>query len=1363
MATTVGEIAVDIRAKFDKLQADMEEAKTAVKSGAGEIQAITKMVGGYVAAIGLSNLTGMIDSTISAAANLKHLSEQTGATVEGLSALRGVAKLSGTDIDTVGGAMNKLSKSMVGANEDSKGAASALKALGINFNDFAKLTPDQQMLAVAKAMDGFKDGAGKSAAAMMLFGKSGAELLPFLHDLADKGELVGKVSADQAEAADKYEKQMMKLKGTIEGYIRSSLIPLLDYVDKLGPLLKAAGEIAVAYFAVFIAGPGIMTAATAALGAFQGAMVTLKLAQMEGVGLMGVLKLGISDLSSGLLEGVKSFGYFKAGAAAAMGIFALWELGKWAYDNFEIVRVVCAQLVGALQASFEYLKYGVQVMGIAIRDGFLGAVEGIGSIYAKVIDGISSGLAMLGADEASQKIKGYGDALRAATASGHNFTEEHAALKSQLDKNLTAAQANTDAMIAAAKAHGKAADGAKEQKQELTPLALAANDVANASAGMSKALTGELAKATAQLAAVRDNMDANLHAKQAEVAAKIEEDAKLSQLDEAEKQRLIAKAAAVDKVQNSVRLMTAAMNNHVEAEKAEASAQGWLTLGVANAGAYADAIIKLTTGQLANLSVTDQQKYMMDALAASVGKANEALAQQAVTMNNATAKTALSTLEFIKNGDAQTYTEGAAKRLELANSYATESFKKNAIAAADASDAIKALHDAVADMDAMTRQNEKDAAGLIGNATERSQRLLAIEVDEKQKRLDTQRGYFKTLDELSEEDLMKRTGLTKQGLADLEAAADKSQDTLNEHARLAQAKIDQVTWQPVIDSLEQGFLHGFKSIAASFKTLIVDMMYKAFAQPFVMQIIGSVAGSVGLSGMANAANAAAGGASTGSSILSQLSAGKSLLEIANGGFAALQAGIANTVQAGMYATGMSGNILTNSAFAEGAGTVGAGAAGLLGGHVVGNMISGQYGIGDHGQAVVNTGAAVGAVIGSIVPVLGTALGALIGGALGGLANRAFGHGPTEVKETGIEGTIGGGSFSGDVYANKHQDGGWFTSDKNWTDQTALSSDVQSAMNNGASAVLASVKNLAAALNLPVDQISGMTTRIKVKLTGVAADDEKAIGDALLQYQNTIVATYQNTVGPLQKAGESLYDTIQRLAVLQTVSAALNQFGGIFSTIASSSVDARESMISLAGGIDALMGKAQEFVKDYYSQGEQTGMAAKAIADQLAAVGINTGGITSKEDFRALVESMNVNTDQGRAQLNALLNIAPQFAQVSDFMKAQGLSLADVAKLAPAVAPLAPLFGAQTTAAAQQAAATVAATNTVASAVTAGTAAQVAATNAAAATIAASVTQAVNTAAATANAAAASANAAVAALSAKLDAIDSTNRLNAAQP
>jgi hypothetical protein len=179
--------------------------------------AITALGGAF----GVTFFAGAISGAIDAKAKLYDLSLQTGISVEALGGLSKVARLSGTDMEAVASASNKLSKALVTTNEDSVGAAQGIKALGLNFAQFKSLNADQQLLAVAKAMEGFADGTDKSATAMLLFGKSGATLLPFLKELAERGVMATTQTLASAKAAKEFKDNIELLKGAGEGWATS--------------------------------------------------------------------------------------------------------------------------------------------------------------------------------------------------------------------------------------------------------------------------------------------------------------------------------------------------------------------------------------------------------------------------------------------------------------------------------------------------------------------------------------------------------------------------------------------------------------------------------------------------------------------------------------------------------------------------------------------------------------------------------------------------------------------------------------------------------------------------------------------------------------------------------------------------------------------------------------------------------------------------------------------------------------------------------------------------------------------------------------------------------------------------------------
>jgi hypothetical protein len=224
VASTLG----GVQGRFDSLSKGVEGFGINANSVMGTLKGLA------TAAIGLGSIgafVGMIKGSIDATAALYDLSLQTGASVESLSAFSEVAKLSDTSVESVASAMNKLSKNMAVASEDSKGTAAAVKALGIDFDTFDKMNPEDRMLAVAKAMGKFADGSGKTAAAMALFGKEGAKLLPFLNDLAVAGDFQAKQTTAQAKAADDFGDNLTRLRVSGEAWkkeLSNGMVPALN-------------------------------------------------------------------------------------------------------------------------------------------------------------------------------------------------------------------------------------------------------------------------------------------------------------------------------------------------------------------------------------------------------------------------------------------------------------------------------------------------------------------------------------------------------------------------------------------------------------------------------------------------------------------------------------------------------------------------------------------------------------------------------------------------------------------------------------------------------------------------------------------------------------------------------------------------------------------------------------------------------------------------------------------------------------------------------------------------------------------------------------------------------------------------------
>jgi hypothetical protein len=216
MAIEIGTLVVEMSANVARLSQDMDKvrgtvdrAMDGVKRSAELATTALGLIGVGVSVAGLGNI---VKGAIDVMAALDDMAAKTGSSVENLSALAEVAKIGGHEIGLVESGMVRLTKALAGGDDEAKAAGHALEMLGLKAEDLRRMDTGQAMLEVAKALDRFADSGGKTALVMDLLGKNGAALLPFLQDLAEKGELHARVTKQEAAEAEKLQKQINELK-----------------------------------------------------------------------------------------------------------------------------------------------------------------------------------------------------------------------------------------------------------------------------------------------------------------------------------------------------------------------------------------------------------------------------------------------------------------------------------------------------------------------------------------------------------------------------------------------------------------------------------------------------------------------------------------------------------------------------------------------------------------------------------------------------------------------------------------------------------------------------------------------------------------------------------------------------------------------------------------------------------------------------------------------------------------------------------------------------------------------------------------------------------------------------------------------
>jgi hypothetical protein len=506
------------------------------------------------------------------------------------------------------------------------------------------------------------------------------------------------------------------------------------------------------------------------------------------------------------------------------------------------------------------------------------------------------------------------------------------------------------------------------------------------------------------------------------------------------------------------------------------------------------------------------------------------------------------------------------------------------------------------------------------------------------------------------EELAKTYGLAKSAVEDLEIAELEAQlaqratlglqlDQIESLEQLIDAKkrnavavgaMEQVDaakkaaeeWKRASDSIEDSLtdalLRGFESgsgFGKNFVETMKNMFNTLVLRPVISAIVNPVAGTVaGMMGNAGGAIGSAGSSAAGSAISSGL--------------------------------GLSGTL----------GAIGAGSL-----QTAGAFLTGQIGFGSTlsaGAAAIGTGSMAGITAGlsSVVGVLGPI-------ALGiGVAVKAFGRGPKEYTgDQTLNGSLGAGGFSGTIDAEWIKKGGWLRSDKEGFDKKTVGAEVSASLTSAYDAIKASSADFADVLGLNAASIASRSQAIKIALGKDDAANQAAIAEFFVGVANTVAAELLPEIGKFQVQGEQASATLQRLAVnFSAVDQILMVMGSTslaaFGAVGKDSIEARERLVALAGGIEALAEKTTFFNDNFLSQAERVANAQGPLNEKLASLGF--AGITTSEQFKeaaqGLVKSGALANEAGAKIYAELLALGPQYKLVSDYLKEASDTAAEAA-------------------------------------------------------------------------------------------------------
>lgn len=475
-------------------------------------------------------------------------------------------------------------------------------------------------------------------------------------------------------------------------------------------------------------------------------------------------------------------------------------------------------------------------------------------------------------------------------------------------------------------------------------------------------------------------------------------------------------------------------------------------------------------------------------------------------------------------------------------------------------------------------------------------------------------------------------------------------------------------WGDVEQTARMAFVqfaaHGktaIESIGETLKVALIDVLYQLTVRKWMINIGASI--GLGGSGMAMAGDLGGGGAM---SALNIASLGTNALSLLKGGFGFNQAAggllsmVGGNSAVGAFGAGMSGGAIPGvSSAATMMGSTFASVAGpaiaIAAVDQITRMLAGDKLIGGGVGKVLN-----------FVPVLGP------------LLNGLFGRGPMKQQGTLLSGEIGAEGFeSGYLQTRFKAKGGLFRSDKidfarvdamtgeTWTDNKKLQGfaddlaetarEVFGLINDTTKQTSASLRQIGQDLGISTEGIDKFGYSINLLSEKGKMLTEEQIGQEIEKITDGLARSLIPQVDELAKRGETALQTVSRLGAEFTglIDAAALVLGKSAADarafLSGSTYQGRAGFVEAAGGLDAFNQKVAFFADNFLTQAERLAPVQAKVTDELKRLGLSSD--LTRDQFRGLVQSFGQVNGISEETLQALLTLAPAFAQVRTETKA----------------------------------------------------------------------------------------------------------------
>jgi len=329
---TIGKVSAVFTASTSGLKAGVQDASASFKKLTNDVASVRGSMRSLVAIQG-AQLFGQITSAIGSAASAFYgmakgeaeaidktskLSRRLGMTYGELAGLGLAGDLAGVSMETIGKAATKADVAFVKAAEGSSLAQKALAGVGLSVDELQGKSPAERFQMMADAIAGLPSPAERARAAIGLFGKSGADLLPLFEGGAgsikkavDEANKFGLALTDEQgksveEMNDAFTRAYASIQGVVQQVVAYLSPAVQGVTDSFTNLIGSVGGTTIGQFI----GEGILAGARFLAGVGD-SLISGLLVAWNYVG-------SVATIWSGIFDAGYRFGSFLAGVGRAL-------------------------------------------------------------------------------------------------------------------------------------------------------------------------------------------------------------------------------------------------------------------------------------------------------------------------------------------------------------------------------------------------------------------------------------------------------------------------------------------------------------------------------------------------------------------------------------------------------------------------------------------------------------------------------------------------------------------------------------------------------------------------------------------------------------------------------------------------------------------------------------------------------------------------------------------------------------------------------------------------------------------------------------------------------------------------------------